>query len=307
MSEVFPTGIPASADDLEPRRRLRTRLGRVGVWSLELRFGDPGQAVDAAAELDELGFGALWIPGGVGGDVLGDVARLLSATHNTVIATGILNIWKHDAREVGEWWSALPTHRKERVLLGLGVSHGPLIGETYRKPLTVMGAYLTQLSAQGLPAANLCLAALGPKMLELSRDRTAGAHPYLVTPEHSAMARELLGPDALLAPEQGVVLETDPGRARELARQAMARYVLLPNYVNSWRRLGFTEDEISSVSDRLIEALFAWGGMDRIAERVNAHLAAGADHVCLQVIGGAGPPDVGAIRPAWRELAAALL
>jgi probable F420-dependent oxidoreductase len=307
MSEIIPTGIPTSADDLEPRRRLRTRLGRIGVWSLELRFGDPGQAVDAAAELDELGFGALWIPGGVGGDVLGDVSRLQSATRNTVIATGILNIWKHDAREVGAWWSALPAHRKERMLLGLGVSHGPLIGETYRKPLTVMAAYLTQLSAQGLPATNLCLAALGPKMLELSRDRTAGAHPYLVTPEHSAMARELLGPDALLAPEQGVVLETDPGRARQLARQAMARYVLLPNYVNSWRRLGFTADEISSVSDRLIDALFAWGGMDRIADRVNAHLAAGADHVCLQVISGAGAPDVGVIRPAWRELAAALL
>jgi probable F420-dependent oxidoreductase len=307
MSEVTPSGIPTSIDDLESRRRLRTRLGRIGVWSLELRFGDPGQAVDAAAELDELGFGALWIPGGVGGDVLGDVSRLQSATRNTVIATGILNIWKHDAREVGAWWSALPAHRKERVLLGLGVSHGPLIGETYRKPLTVMAAYLTQLSAQGLPATSLCLAALGPKMLELSRDRTAGAHPYLVTPEHSAMARELLGPDALLAPEQGVVLETDPGRARQLARQAMARYVLLPNYVNSWRRLGFTEDEISSVSDRLIDALFAWGGMDRIADRVNAHLAAGADHVCLQVISSAGAPDVGVIRPAWRELAAALL
>jgi probable F420-dependent oxidoreductase len=307
MSEVFRTCIAASVPDLDPRRRLRTRLGRIGIWSMELRFGDRGQAADAAAELDELGFGALWIPGGVGGDVFGDVGRLLSATRNTVIATGILNIWKHDAREVGEWWSALPAHRKERVLLGLGVSHGPLIGETYRKPLAVMVAYLAQLSAEGLPAANLCLAALGPKMLELSRDCTAGAHPYLVPPEHSAMARELLGPDALLAPEQGVLLETDPRRARELARQAMARYILLPNYVNSWRRLGFTEDEISSVSDRLIDALFAWGGMDRIAERVNAHLAAGADHVCLQVISGAGAPDVAATRPAWRELAAALL
>ncbi len=307
MSEAFPTGVPAPADDLDARRRLRARLGRIGIWSLELRFGDPGQATDAAAELDELGFGALWIPGGVGGDVLGDVGRLLSATRNTVIATGILNIWKHEAREVGHWWSALPAHLKERVLLGLGVSHGPLIGETYRKPLTVMRAYLAQLSAEGLPATRLCLAALGPKMLELSRDRSAGAHPYLVTPEHSAMARELLGPDALLAPEQGVVLETDPGRARELARQAMTRYVLLPNYVNSWRRLGFTEEEISGVSDRLIDALFAWGGMQRIVDRVNAHLAAGADHVCLQVIGGGGAPEVGVMRPAWRELAAALL
>jgi probable F420-dependent oxidoreductase len=293
--------------ELLPAKRARTRLGRIGVWSLELRFGDPGEAADAAAELDELGFGALWIPGGVGGDVLGDVDRLLSATRKTVIATGIVNIWKHDAREIGKWWSALPADRKDRVLLGLGVSHGPLIGESYRKPLAFMGSYLTQLHAEGLPATNLCLAALGPKMLELSRDRTAGAHPYLVTPEHSAMAREVLGPDALLAPEQGVALETDTGRARELARQTVAFYQRLPNYVNNWRRLGFAEDEISSASDRLIEALFAWGGMDRIAERVNAHLAAGADHVCLQVLGGAATPDVAAMRPAWRELAAALL
>ena len=201
MNEVAP----------DQGKRVRTRLGRIGVWSLELRFGDPGQAADAAAELDELGFGALWIPGGVGGNVLGDIDRLLSATRNTVLATGILNIWKHDAREIGEWWRAQPAARKERVLLGLGVSHGPLIGDTYRKPLAAMDAYLTQLFAEGLPATHLCLAALAPKMLELSRDRTAGTHPYLVTPEHSAMARELLGPNALLAPEQGVVLRRTRG------------------------------------------------------------------------------------------------
>ena len=307
MSEPTSAGEPTTANHSDRGTRARARLGRIGIWSMELRFGDPGQAADAAAELDELGFGALWIPGGVGGDVLGSAGRLLSATRNAVIATGIVNIWKHDAREIGEWWRAQPDDRKQRVLLGLGVSHGPLIGEAYRKPLAAMREYLTQLSAEGLPATNLCLAALRPGMLDLARERTAGAHPYLVTPEHSAMARKALGPDALLAPEQGVVLETDPGRARELARKAIEHYRRLPNYVGSWEQLGFTEDEIAQASDRLTDALFAWGGIDRIAERVNAHFAAGADHVCLQVISAVSHPDVDAIRPAWRELAAALL
>jgi probable F420-dependent oxidoreductase len=300
-------GNPTTANDSNRGIHARARLGRIGIWSLELRFGDPGQAADAAAELDELGFGALWIPGGVGGDVLGSVDRLLCATRKAVIATGIVNIWKHEAREIGEWWRVQPDDRKQRVLLGLGVSHGPLIGEAYRKPLAAMSEYLTQLSAEGLPATNLCIAALRPKMLELARERTAGTHPYLVTPEHSAMARKALGPDALLAPEQGVIFETDPARARELGRKTIEAYRRYPNYVDSWRRLGFTEDDIANARDRLTDALFAWGGIDRITERVNAHFAAGADHVCLQVISAASRPDVDAVRPAWRELAAALL
>lgn len=283
------------------------RLGKVGIWSMELRFGDPIQATEAAAELDELGYGAIWIPGGIGGDVLGDVARLRGATRKAVIATGILNIWKHEPREVGDWWRGGAADFPERILLGLGVSHGPLIGDAYRRPLAAMRDYLARLSDEGLPSGNLCLAALGPKMLELARDRTAGAHPYLVTPEHSALAREALGPEALLAPEQGVILETDPARARALGREALTNYRQLPNYVNSWRRLGFSEEDIANAGDRLIDALFAWGTAEKIAERVNAHLAAGADHVCLQVISGQGGPDVGAVRPAWRELAAVLL
>jgi len=285
----------------------KRRLGRIGIWSLELRFGDPSEGVEAAAELDELGFGAIWIPGGVGGDVLGDVDRLLAATRKAVIGTGILNIWKHRPEEVGAWWHKQSDDRKARTLLGLGVSHGPLIGETYRAPLAMMRNYLTQLSEQGLPSSALCLAALGPKMLELARERTAGAHPYLVPPEHSAMARKILGPDALLAPEQGVVLESDPARVREVSRKALEQYLRLPNYVNNWRRLGFTDDDTANVSDRLIDALFASGEPGRIAERVNAHLAAGADHVCLQVITGTPRPDVGTARRAWRKLAAALL
>jgi probable F420-dependent oxidoreductase len=285
----------------------KRRLGRIGIWSMELRFGNPSEAVEAAAELDELGFGAIWIPGGVGGDVLGDVDRLLSATRKAVIGTGILNIWKHQPEVVSAWWLKESDERQSRALLGLGVSHGPLIGDTYSKPLATMRNYLIQLSEQGLPSTALCLAALGPKMLELARDHTAGAHPYLVPPEHSALARKILGSNALLAPEQGVVLESDPARVREICRQTIEQYRRFPNYVNNWRRLGYTDDDITNGSDRLIDALFASGEPERIAERVNAHLAAGADHVCLQVITGASRPEVGAARLAWRKLAAAML
>ena len=282
------------------------QIGRIGIWSLELRFGDPVQAAEAVAELDELGYGAVWVPGGVGGDVAGDVGRLLAATRRTTIATGILNVWKHDAAEVASWWKGLSDDHKARLLLGLGVSHGPIIGEQYGKPLAVMRNYLDGLAANGMPSDSLCLAALGPKMLELARDRTAGAHPYLVPPEHSAQAREVLGPGKLLAPEQGVVLESDPGKARDMARKALDHYRSLPNYCNSWKRLGFSKGEIGSMTDRFIDAIFAWGSAEKIAARVQDHLAAGADHVCLQVITGGGT-DIQAARPAWRELASALL
>jgi probable F420-dependent oxidoreductase len=283
------------------------QLGKIGIWSLELRFGDRAAAVDAAAELDDLGFGALWVPGGVGGDLMGDVAALLAATQRTTIATGILNIWKHAPRDVALWWKNLPADQQGRVLLGLGVSHSSLIGAAYNKPISVMRDYLAGLAAEGMPADCLCLAALGPRMLELSRDHTAGAHPYLVTPEHTAMARKILGPGKLLAPEQGVIPESDPVRARELGRQALTHYLRMPNYVNNWRRLGIAAADIDNASDRLVDTLFAWGDTERMVERINAHLAAGADHVCLQVISGARGGDFGTLLPVWRKLATALL
>lgn len=284
------------------------RLGRIGIWSMELRDGDPSEVVDAAAELDELGYGTLWIPGAMGGGLLSDTSRLLSATSNATIATGILNIWMHDAREVAAWWRDLPEHHRSRFLLGLGVSHGATIGDAYRKPLSAMTEYLENLSGEGFPSEDICLAALGPKMLELARDRTAGAHPYLVTPEHTATARAVLGTGPFLAPEQGVVLESDPQRARDIARPFVKGYGQLENYANSWRRLGFSEEDIATTSDRLVDALFAWGDENRIAERINAHFAAGADHVCLQVVGPRpGVADIGALRPAWRSLAKALI
>lgn len=283
---------------------MRERIGKVGVWAMELRFGDPAAIAGAAAELDGLGYGAIWVPGGVGGDITGDLDRLLDATERAVIATGIINIWKHEPEEIANWWKALPTARAERVLLGIGVSHGPLIGEAWAKPLARTRDWLEKALAAGIPAQSLCVAALGPKMLELSAELTAGAHPYLITPEHTAQARAILGPDGLLAPEQGVIPETDPARARELAREALVHYRRLPNYMNSWKRLGFTDAEIEAVDDRLLDALFAWGDAAAIAARVKAHHDAGADHVCIQAIAGAGMDGA---RQAWAELAGALL
>lgn len=287
---------------------MKKNIGRIGIWSMEMRFGDHGQAAEAIAELDELGYGALWMPGGIGGDLTGDFDRLLAASSNITIASGILNIWKHEPAEVATWFKALPTEKQSRVLLGLGVSHSHIVGEAYAniKPLAAMRDYLNRLTDEGVPGDSLCLAALGPKMLELAGQRTAGVHPYLVTPEHTALAREALGPDGLVAPEQGVVLESDPVKARELARKALSQYQSYPNYRNNWLRLGFSETEIDSGSDGLVDSLFAWGSVEKIAERVDAHFAAGADHVCLQVITGTGL-DIGAVRPAWRELAATLI
>lgn len=286
----------------------KDRLGKIGIWSMELRFGDKAERLEAAAELDQLGYGALWVPGAIDDKVLTDMSELLGATKKAVICSGILNIWKYQPADVGAWWNGQPPETQPRILLGLGVSHAPLIGESYAKPLSAMKHFLAGLGHANIPASALCLAALRPKMLELAAEHTAGAHPYLVTPEHTAQARQLLGPNALLAPEQGVVLETDPAAARAKARTAVSRYTQLPNYVNNLLALGFTQEEITALSDRLIDALFAWGTPEQIATRVNEHLAAGADHVCLQLITGeARPTAVSAAREGWRTLARALL
>ncbi|GIX31749.1 MAG: LLM class F420-dependent oxidoreductase [Porticoccaceae bacterium] len=282
-------------------------LGPVGLWSFELRFGEDAAIRRAAAEIEALGYGALWIPGGVDGGVLADVERLLAATRRVAVATGILNIWKHRPEEVADWFHGLPEAHRSRVLLGLGVSHGPLIGDVWQRPLAAMERFLDGLEGAGVPRDQLCLAALGPRMLELAARRTAGAHPYLVPPEHSRRAREILGPGALLAPEQGVILETDPERARAVAREGIALYARLPNYRRSWRRLGFAEAEFDPPSDRLLEALFAWGEPAAIAARVAEHRAAGADHVCVQVVRGARGGDLDGLVAACRSLAPVLL
>ncbi|MCW1401975.1 TIGR03620 family F420-dependent LLM class oxidoreductase [Novosphingobium sp. MW5] len=280
-------------------------LGKVGVWSMELRFGDKAEAARGAAEIEALGYGAIWVPGGIGGDITGDLDHLLNATSRIPIATGIINIWKHEPAEIAAWFNALPDDHRDRVMLGLGVSHGPLIGENWNRPVAKMAAWLDAFEAAGMPLKQTCLAALGPKMLELAGQRTAGAHPYLVPPAHSAEARAIMGPGKLVAPEQGVVLDPDPASARAKASEALVHYRRLPNYVNSWKRLGFTDADIESESDALLGGIFAMGDAGAIAARVREHHDAGADHVCIQTItGGAG---LAQSLSDLRELAKALL
>jgi probable F420-dependent oxidoreductase len=283
---------------------MTANLGRLGVWATELRFAEPSFIAQAAPELERLGYGALWFPGGRGGDLTGAIDALLDATQTVTIATGILNIWMHEPAEIGAWWRDLAPERQARVMLGLGVGHPSVIGKAWKKPRKKMAAYLDALDAEGVPAANRCIAALGPKMIDLAGERSAGSHPYLVTPEHTAMSRRRLGLGALLAPEQGVVLDSDPDSARAKARDHIAHYATLPNYRASWLRQGFSEADIETLSDRLIDGLFAWGSPETIGERLRAHLDAGADHVCLQVISGTvgGVKHLGPVRAAWRNL-----
>ena len=283
-------------------------LAGVGVWSSQLRYGDAGEAAEAAAELEELGFTALWIPD-VGGPVLDSVGQLLSSTKQVVIATGILNLWMHDPSDVAASYASLAATHGERFLLGIGVSHAPLIDSKepglYRKPLAATRAYLDALDAteQPVPVANRVLAALGPKMLELAATRSRGAHPYLVTPDHTRYAREHLGDGPLLLPEQTVLLTDDKAEARAVGTDWLRAYLALPNYANNLLRSGFTQDDLTSVSDRLFDAIIAWGDEEAVLRRVNEHLSAGADHVCVQVLT-ADPREFP--REQWRRLAAAL-
>jgi probable F420-dependent oxidoreductase len=282
-----------------------------GVWSSALRHGDAHETAAAAAELESLGYSALWIPD-VGGDVFGAVANLLGATSTATVATGILNLWMHTAEEAAAQHAALTAQHGRRFLVGIGISHAPFIDRaieagTYQRPLAQTSAFLDALDSASVPlaVADRALAALGPKMLELAATRTAGVHPYLVTPEHTRMAREAVGPDAMVAVEQGVILEKDPQRARTIARTNLQRYFDLPNYTNNWKRLGFTVDEIADGgTDRLIDALVVWGDEAAIAERVRQHRDAGASHVCIQVL--TEDPRALALDE-WRILAPALV
>jgi probable F420-dependent oxidoreductase len=264
---------------------------------------------EAAAELDALGYTAAWIPD-VGGDVLGSVEDLLRATTGMTIATGILNIWMHDPTEVAVRRAAWGDDWQHRFLMGLGVSHAPLIDHEnpgrYQKPYSKMVEFLDGLDHAPVPfpVDARALAALRPRMLGLARDRTAGVHPYFVPVEHVAKAREAVGPDKLVAVELAVVLDSDPVTARETARRHTAVYVHLPNYTNNLRDFGFGDDDFADRgSDRLVDAIVAWGNLDTIVKRVAAMREAGADHVCIQVI----RPDDEIPRRDWRDLAPALV
>jgi probable F420-dependent oxidoreductase len=273
----------------------RAQLGRVGVWLGALGRTAWPEARAAAARIEALGYGALWISETpTGREPLAHAALLLGATDRIPVATGIASIWARDALAARNGALALAEAYPGRFTLGLGVSHAPAVqlrGQDYNKPLTAMRTYLDGFDAApydgvapAVPVPSV-LAALRPRMLDLARERTAGAHPYFVPVEHTAIARERLGPDALLAPEVSVVLESDPAAARERARRFMGLYLQLPNYTNNLRDLGWSPaDFVDGGSDALVDAIVGWGDVDAVAGRVRAHLAAGADHVCVQPV-----------------------
>ena len=272
--------------------------GAVGVW----RHGD-GLPSELAAELEQLGYGRIWIGGSPDGD-LAVAERLLDATSTIGVATGIVNIWQDDARTVAASFHRLERRHPGRFLLGIGAGHREAHGDRYVRPYEALVSYLDVLDAEGVPQRRRVLAALGPRVLELSSARAGGAHPYLVTPEHTASAREILGKEALLAPEQKVVLETDPVRARAIGRPRIeSPYLHLANYTANLRRLGWSDADLADGgSDALVDALAVHGAPDRVAAGLRAHLDAGADEVAVQLLTADGEaPDAG-----FRALAGAL-
>jgi probable F420-dependent oxidoreductase len=308
----------------------RLPLGRVGAWVPGFACRGLSECGDLAARIEELGIRTLWVGGGNrDADAFAQRAAMLAATRHLVVATGIVNIWAWDPAALHAETASIEDAYPGRLLLGLGVSHRPLVeqrGRNYDRPLAAMRAYLDALdaldalddldplddldsAARGAVAAAVpdapprVLAALGTRMLELARDRTAGAHPYLVTPVHTAMARRVLGPDPLLAPELAVVVNSQPDDARRIGREYLTSYLSLPNYVDNFRRLGFAESDFAGGgSDRLVDAVVPSGDAEAVARRVNEHFDAGADHVCVQPMGAGRAIDVKGLE----ELLAAL-
>ncbi|HEY5680339.1 MAG TPA: TIGR03620 family F420-dependent LLM class oxidoreductase [Pseudomonadales bacterium] len=270
------------------------KLGKLGVWYF--LDGLPADAAAAAAQrIEELGYSALWIPEATGRNPMVHASWLLANTKQLIVATGIANIYHREPGVTVSAQKALAEQSGDRFLLGIGVSHKPFVegvrGLTYGPPVASMRDYLDKMAAApytSVPPAEdppTVIAALGPKMLALAAEKTAGAHPYFVSPDHTAMASEVLGPDKWLCVEQKVILETDPSRARELARPAAQMYLALPNYRNNWLRMGFTEADLGNGgSDRFIDATFAWGSAAQVEARIREHFDAGATHVCIQPV-----------------------
>lgn len=249
------------------------------------KFGSFGRGVtpQQAKEIEALGYGAVWVGGSPPAE-LEWVEPLLEATTTLQVATGIVNIWTAEAGPVSESFHRIDAAYPGRFLLGIGVGHREAIGE-YRKPIDALTDYLDKLDEYGVPKHRRVVAALGPKVLQLSADRSAGAHPYLTTPEHTAQARKVIGPDAFLAPEHKAVLTTDAEKARATGRKALDIYLGLTNYLNNFKRLGFTDEDLTKPgSDRFIDAVVAYGTVDAVAARLRQHLEAGADHVPVQVL-----------------------
>jgi probable F420-dependent oxidoreductase len=280
------------------------RLGKAGIWSSELRSAPAAAAGDAAAEPDALGFRALWIPGLNGGPVFDDAARLLTAAPNATVALGVLGIWQQSPGQLAAAAAAGTARFPGRLVTGLGVSSpesAAAAGRDFGKPLLSMSRYLDALDAAAtpLPAGQRILGALGPKMAKLAADRTAGFHPFLVPARASADYRAHVGAETLLAPYLAVVPDTDPGRARAIARAGIGVFTGFPSYQQNLRRLGITEaDLVPGGSDQLIDELVARGDLDAAGRRIRQHLDAGADHVALHVLRDAPGSPV----PQWRRL-----
>ena len=277
----------------EQAREWAKQLGTVGVWTFDAERMPASTEREYARAVESLGFKTLWIPESLGSkEAFAHASLLLAATKTLVVATGIANIWARDAVAMQNGARALVDAYPDRFLLGLGVSHAPSVktrGQTYARPLEYMRRYLDAMDAAPYVGPKVeaprVLAALGPQMLQLSAERALGAHPYFVPVEHTTIAREELGPGALLAVEQAAVLSEDPAIARGTARRHMKRYLDLDNYANNLRRLGWTDADLGDgASDKLVDAIVAWGGTDAITARIDDHTKRGADHVCLQVL-----------------------
>lgn len=306
MTDATPTAVDAATPAVD--------IGRHGIWTFNLDLVPARQSQEAVAELEELGFGAVWIPEAVGREAFTSAGILLAGSSTITVATGIASIWARDAMAASAAHRTLSEAYPGRFLLGLGVSHQPMVdhirGHHYDRPYTAMANYLDAMDASVFMAAEptvaprRVLAALRPRMLRLAATRADGAHPYFVPPEHTAVARQELGEGPLLAVEQAVVFETDPHEARRLARTHTSIYTGLPNYTGNLKRFGFTDEDFPNAgSDRLVDAIVAWGTIDDIVARVAAHHDAGADHVCIQVV-----TDNPSVVPMdqWRQLADAL-
>ncbi|MDG1489804.1 MAG: TIGR03620 family F420-dependent LLM class oxidoreductase [Actinomycetota bacterium] len=291
----------------------RTDLGKIGIWTNVLDQVSSATGIEYCQEAQALGYGAVWIPEAVGRDPFVTACRMLSGTESLVLATGIANIYARDAMTMANTLRSIEEAFPARFLLGLGVSHHHLVEwvrkHDYSKPLSFMSSYLKLMGKAKFLAVGpeelpeVVLAALGPKMLQLAATETGGAHPYFVPPEHTAMARQTMGPEAALYPEQMVVLEEDPQVARAIARKHMERYCGLPNYANNLVRLGYDREEVENMSDKIVDAIVAWGSSEIIKTRVDEHFRAGADHVCIQVL--ADTPDQ--VVEGWQRLAPYLI
>ena len=276
---------------------MSVKLGKYGVFQLHFH---PAVSPEFAAEVEGLGYGAIWLAASPSAD-LAIAEQLLDATKRIVVGTAIVNIWNADSATVAASYHRIAAKHPDRFLLGIGVGH-PEMSREYTKPYAKIVSYLDELDALGVPAERRLLAALGPKVLELSAERTAGALPYLTTAEHTRQARKIMGIGPLLAPDHMVVVDTDEARARETAQAAIAPYLNMANYVNNLRRLGWSDDDLADGgTDRLIDALCLHGDAHTIVRDLNEHLEAGADHVAIQVLAGNDDPMTG-----YRRLAKVL-